>query len=677
MQQKFLQQAHADLPVYLTDVYRDFQKTGTRPFHLRLTLYDGTARSFPLQLPPADCTEEAAFLAEYIHAFLYNLLSSLGARAVDLYFDPADQALQALVATLPEVFQLHTPRLQRTGYGKCLNVNDRILTALLPDAEGFSFRTHPLCDEPEAQSLPVCTGASVLSRLPARATHAMLLGIDVGGTDIKLCASVNGDLCVFKEFDWFPAAFTQADQLTEPIVFLTLLLPAAASLAACGKQERIVQEALEHPIGTPRLRELAKGKKKVVLVTSDHTRAVPSKLTLPLLLAEIRAGQPDADITILIATGLHRPTTEEEQRRMFGDQIVDQEHIAVNNAFCEADFVDLGTLPSGAGFYVNRLAAECDLLVTEGFIEPHFFAGFSGGRKSILPGICAEKTVNENHSFKAISSPWAKTGVLEHNPIHEDMIAAARRVNVQFILNVALGEKKNVVAAFAGDLEEAHAAGVAFIREQPQCPVVRGDRGLSLADPPRQDHPGTVGYFHHQGCCQLPPDLDRVTETLISLGKSPNVTAVLVVSLGCEGTDHERLTAEIRKTGKPVRIIRIQELGGVSAAIKDTPGREPEILTGMAATGAQFMMFSTGRGAPQGFPTMPVLKVCGNPNTYERMSHDMDINAGRIITGEKSIEEVGEEAFSAILDLLSGKQTKNETLGYHSSIDIYTLGPVI
>ena len=248
---------------------------------------------------------------------------------------------------------------------------------------------------------------------------------------------------------------------------------------------------------------------------------------------------------------------------------------------------------------------------------------------------------------------------------------------MQFILNVALGEKKNVVAAFAGDLEKAHAAGVAFIREQSQCPVVRGDRGLSLADPPRQDHPGTVGYFHHQGCCQLPPDLDRVTETLISLGKSPNVTAVLVVSLGCEGTDHERLTAEIRKTEKPVRIIRIQELGGVSAAIKGTPGREPEILTGMAAIGAQFMMFSTGRGAPQGFPTMPVLKVCGNPNTYERMSHDMDINAGRIITGEKSIEEVGEEAFSAILDLLSGKQTKNETLGYHSSIDIYTLGPVL
>lgn len=135
----------------------------------------------------------------------------------------------------------------------------------------------------------------------------------------------------------------------------------------------------------------------------------------------------------------------------------------------------MGTLPSGAGFHVNRLVVDCDLLVTEGFIEPHFFAGFSGGRKSILPGVCAEQTVNENHSFQAIASPYAKTGVLTNNPIHEDMIAAARRVNVQFILNVALGEKKQIVAAFAGDLEQAHEAGVAFIRDQSQCPAVKGD----------------------------------------------------------------------------------------------------------------------------------------------------------------------------------------------------------
>ena len=347
---------------------------------------------------------------------------------------------------------------------------------------------------------------------------------------------------------------------------------------------------------------------------------------------------------------------------------------------------------------------------------------------------------------------------------------------------------------------------------------------------------GTVTYLHHQGCCQLPPDLERVTDTLISIGCSPKAAAVLIVSLGCEGTDHERMVKEISATGKHVEIIHIQELGGVSKAIqvgtdiarqlvievsglqrqpvdvsnivmsikcggsdttsgmasncvigyvadklvdlgatvifgettefiggehllarrgvnkevgdkifeivnnmetrakslgcdmrkgqptpgniegglssieekslgaimksgtkpiqgvleytervtnqkglwiKDTPGREPEILTGMAATGAQCMMFSTGRGAPQGFPSMPVIKICGNPNTYTRMEQDMDINAGLILTGDKTIEQVGEEAFARLLDTLSGKMTKNEAIQYCTSIDIHCLGPVI
>ena len=240
-------------------------------------------------------------------------------------------------------------------------------------------------------------------------------------------------------------------------------------------EAELVKDALAHPIGSKTLRELAVGKKKVTLVTSDHTRAVPSKLTLPILLAEIRAGNPDADITILIATGLHRPTTEEEQRRMFGDAIVDQEKIVVNKAFEDEDFERVCELPSGAELWVNKLALHCDLLVTEGFIEPHFFAGFSGGRKSILPGICNAVTVNENHSYKAIASPYAATGVLEHNPIHEDMVFAARAVNVQFIMNVALNAEKKVIAAFAGDLEQAHLQGVEFVRGLAQCPSVTGD----------------------------------------------------------------------------------------------------------------------------------------------------------------------------------------------------------
>lgn len=115
-------------------------------------------------------------------------------------------------------------------------------------------------------------------------------------------------------------------------------------------QEELVRQALDNPIGSERLSTLARGKKRVTLITSDHTRAVPSKITLPILLEEIRKGSPDAEITILIATGLHRATTPEEQRSMFGDALVDNERIVVHDAFKDDDMVDVCTLPSGAGW---------------------------------------------------------------------------------------------------------------------------------------------------------------------------------------------------------------------------------------------------------------------------------------------------------------------------------------
>lgn len=217
----------------------------------------------------------------------------------------------------------------------------------------------------------------------------------------------------------------------------------------------LVKDALAHPIGSKTLRELAVGKKKVTLVTSDHTRAVPSKLTLPILLAEIRAGNPDADITILIATGLHRPTTEEEQRRMFGDAIVDNEEIAVNNAFEPDDFVKVCDLPSGAEFFCNKIAVDCDLLVCEGFIEPHFFAGFSGGRKSILPGIASMKTIQQNHAHsldpnEPHSNPAIGNAVLEGNPLHEDMCEAAAMVEQLYVVNLVMNAGMKLARITAG-----------------------------------------------------------------------------------------------------------------------------------------------------------------------------------------------------------------------------------
>jgi len=346
---------------------------------------------------------------------------------------------------------------------------------------------------------------------------------------------------------------------------------------------------------------------------------------------------------------------------------------------------------------------------------------------------------------------------------------------------------------------------------------------------------GTQAVLHHQGCCQTPPDLERITEALIGLGKNPNAGAVLIVSLGCEGVDTDRMEAEIRATGKPVERVNIQEIGGMSKAIqrgvdlaqklyieisgmqrvevpissltmgikcgasdttsgvasnpvigyitdrlvdeggtvvfgettefigaehilqrrartpevandikrivdemearakavgvdmrrgqptpgniegglstieekslgaivksgtrtiegvlpytgipshkglwiKDTPGREIEVLTAMAVAGASIICFSTGRGAPQGFPLVPVVKICGNPITFERMNNDMDVNAGKIVTGESSLEEVGQEALGKFLRVADGESSKGEAIRYTRSLDIYCLGPVI
>src|SRR5699024_10084731 len=148
--------------------------------------------------------------------------------------------------------------------------------------------------------------------------------------------------------------------------------------------------ALPISIGGERLADLAEGKKRITVITSDHTRPVPSAITMPILLEEIRSKNPDAEITILIATGFHRPTTHEEMVDKFGKEIVDNEKIIVHESGKDEDMVELDTLPSGGRLLLNKYAIDTDLLVAEGFIEPHFFAGFSGGRKSVLPGVASE-----------------------------------------------------------------------------------------------------------------------------------------------------------------------------------------------------------------------------------------------------------------------------------------------
>ncbi len=227
--------------------------------------------------------------------------------------------------------------------------------------------------------------------------------------------------------------------------------------------EEIVEEALRCPIGTPGLEELSRGKRRVTLIASDHTRPVPSKLLIPPMLREIRRGNPEAEITILIATGCHRSTTRQELIGKFGPEIVSREHIVIHDCDSSADMRMLGILPSGGECWVNRWACEADLLVSEGFIEPHFFAGYSGGRKSVLPGVAGRATVLANHCAEFIDSPNARAGMLAGNAIHEDMLWAAERARLAFILNVVLNEHKEVVYSVAGDSRAAHEVGCRFL----------------------------------------------------------------------------------------------------------------------------------------------------------------------------------------------------------------------
>ena len=243
-----------------------------------------------------------------------------------------------------------------------------------------------------------------------------------------------------------------------------ILVSQAGEFKAEKSEQDLVRDALLNPIGSEKLSDLVKGKEKITIITSDHTRPVPSHITMPILLEEIRSTNPEADITILIATGFHRPTTHEELVNKFGEEIVNNEKIIVHKSGVDEDMVELDRLPSGGRLLLNKHAINTDLLISEGFIEPHFFAGFSGGRKSVLPGVASEKTVLANHCSKFIASDYSRTGILDENPIHRDMAFAAEQARLAFILNVVIDAEKKIINAFAGDRVKAHAEGCDFVR---------------------------------------------------------------------------------------------------------------------------------------------------------------------------------------------------------------------
>ncbi|TET19927.1 nickel-dependent lactate racemase [Candidatus Bathyarchaeota archaeon] len=232
-----------------------------------------------------------------------------------------------------------------------------------------------------------------------------------------------------------------------------------------------VERALRKPIGTKQLSEIAKPGDKVAIVVDDSTRVTPSYLMVPPLLDELnKAGVKDGDVTVIFGCGTHRAVKPDEMKKLVGEETLKRVR-AVNHDCNVKDQVFLGKTSFGTKVYVNKVFADADVKILVGDVDLHYYAGYGGGRKSVLPAVSSAETIQHNHAM--LLHPKSRTGVLDGNPVHEDMVEAAKLANVDFILNIVTNSKLELVQAFAGDLELAFYEGVKLVDEMYKVPIDR------------------------------------------------------------------------------------------------------------------------------------------------------------------------------------------------------------
>jgi nickel-dependent lactate racemase len=233
--------------------------------------------------------------------------------------------------------------------------------------------------------------------------------------------------------------------------------------------EKLLHRKLLEPIGSASFSDLCKGRKHACIVVSDKTRPVPNRIILPPLLEIL--DRMKIRTTILIACGMHSPTEGKELVELIGKDIAAKYEIVNHRAEEKSELVNLGQYGNSVDIVVNRRYMESDLRILTGFIEPHFIAGFSGGRKTICPGIAGAQTMKYAHSPGLMDSPFSSAGVIEKNPFHEFSLMIAKKARVDFIVNVTINRNKEITGIFAGDLEKAHLAGVEFCKKQTSISV--------------------------------------------------------------------------------------------------------------------------------------------------------------------------------------------------------------
>ena len=272
-----------------------------------------------------------------------------------------------------------------------------------------------------------------------------------------------------------------------PETFRYRILEARSATPLPGWQAAL-ESALDRPIGTPPLAELARGKRSAAISICDITRPAPNRLTLPPVLRRLeQAGIPRENITILIATGLHRAATESEIREICGAEIAASFRVVNHDARDLASHRHLGATRSGTPVHIDERFVAADLHITLGFIEPHLMLGYSGGRKLIAPGLAAQETIKVLHSPKFMRDARAVEGSIEDNPLHRELLEIARMARHDFILDVALARDRSIAGVFAGDPELAHRSGVEFVShallqtlEEPVDAVITSSAGYPL-----------------------------------------------------------------------------------------------------------------------------------------------------------------------------------------------------
>jgi len=233
-----------------------------------------------------------------------------------------------------------------------------------------------------------------------------------------------------------------------------------------------IKKALQNPIGVLPLNEIVKPRDKVTIVISDKTRPVPNRKIVPCILNELNKTGV-RDITILVALGMHKKNTRIELEHMLGKGILEKVKVLNHETFNKNMVTYMGDTSRGTPIEVNKLVSNSDVKIITGYIEPHEFAGFTGGRKSILPGVSSVNSIKWNHRPEMLENPKAKIGILEGNPIHEDMVEAAKIVGVDFMINVTLNDKKEITKVVAGDFLKAYQEGVNFYKQYAMVKVAQ------------------------------------------------------------------------------------------------------------------------------------------------------------------------------------------------------------